>query len=106
VMDTEIAESLFPKLASQSPRYWGQVNGITMLEELSYDLESGIWRRDWTVMRGEAVEHRTVTIRIYTYRELIALCREAGFTAFEAHPFLTQAGFKIGTSRLLLVATK
>jgi uncharacterized protein YqjF (DUF2071 family) len=47
-----------------------------------------------------------VATRLYTYRELIALLRSAGFTACEGYTWLSIVPFMMGAPRLLMVATR
>jgi 2-polyprenyl-3-methyl-5-hydroxy-6-metoxy-1,4-benzoquinol methylase len=104
VFDTQIAETLFPKLHVN--RDWVQVGDIRVLEERTYDPATALWRRDWTLIRGDRVETPSITIRIYTYRQLSELLSEAGFSAIKAYSFLSQMPFKLSAQRLLMVAVK
>jgi hypothetical protein len=49
--------------------------------------------------------HR-LSIRIYTYRELVEMFRRAGFDTIEGFNTATGEPFKTGSPRLTMVATK
>ena len=104
LLDTQIAETLFPRLGDR--RDWVMLGDILALEERTYELETGRLRLQWSFRRGAEVEDAALRIRIYTYRELCALLTEAGFGAFEAYSFLSEAPFKPTAQRLLLAAVK
>jgi SAM-dependent methyltransferase len=76
VLETHIAESLLPRY---QPRGWHRVGDVLVLEERSLDLERGRIVCDWTFVRDGKTEQSRTSIRLYTYRELCALVREAGF---------------------------
>ena len=76
------------------------------VQERRFDLRSGRIEAVWTTVTDtESVSQKT-SIRIYSYRELEDLLREAGFNEFEALVTGTGEPFEVGSPRLGLVARK
>jgi hypothetical protein len=97
-------ETIFP---SYRDRLWRAAGEILVLTENQYDHESGRIDADWTVVApGGQRETRHSSIRLYTYRELVALLRAAGFAHVEGFDAEDLEPFALGASRLWLVATK
>ncbi|MCG8408249.1 MAG: class I SAM-dependent methyltransferase [Phycisphaerales bacterium] len=104
VIDTgTLAESILPTL---EPRNWYAAGDIIMLIENHYDHTAGRLNTDYTFIRDGTTEKRSSSHRVYTYRELSQLLREAGFAHFEAFGDADQKPFQLGSPRLLLVAEK
>jgi cyclopropane fatty-acyl-phospholipid synthase-like methyltransferase len=105
-LDTLVAESLYPKFRERDWSYSGEGPARRrVLEERRFDCATGRVESTWTVIGDDEQRSRDVSIRIYTYRELEALLRAAGFDRFRA---LDDAGapFALGSARLWLVAGK
>jgi SAM-dependent methyltransferase len=103
LIDTHVAESLFPRFPA---RNWNQIGDLTVLEDCNYDHVQGRFERIWTFIRGEQVERRHLSLRLYTYRELIGLLESAGFAKCEGYSLLSATPFALGAPRLNLVARK
>lgn len=104
MLDTHVLESLLPRLAR---REWTELSDSTLvLEERGYDHETGSMTRRWRVIADGQVEHSTLSIRIYSYRELVALLEAAGFAACTGYQWMSIAPFVPGTNRLVMVATR
>jgi cyclopropane fatty-acyl-phospholipid synthase-like methyltransferase len=102
--DCAIAETFLPDLPERSRRQHGDID---VLVEWYYDARQGRVDRDFTLIRGEIVEHRRISMRLYTQREVDRLLRAAGFRAVAWHPLDGDGPFQIGTrERPIVVATK
>ncbi len=102
VIDTgTVAESLLPTFLA---RRWYKVGDIVMLIENQYDHAAGRLETEYTFIRNGLTDIRRGSQRVYTYRELIELLRQAGFRGVEG--FASPAGepYKLGAPRLLLAA--
>ncbi len=104
-LDTPLLETLLLD-AVQEPRVWERAGDLLALEERSYDHESGRLESSWTFIRGGQREVRNMSIRLYTYRELIAMLEQAGFRLHEAYGDLDLTHFELGAPWLYLVTTK
>ncbi len=104
VFDTHIAETLLPHLFRRDWQCLG--DDLIIMEERAYDHAAGIVTRRWIVVRDGHTEHSSLTMRLYTYRELVALVKAAGFASVEDHGWLNLLPFTMASPRLVLVATK
>lgn len=103
LVETHIAETLLPRFQE---RDWGRVGDTFVLQERTYDHLGGRIDAGWTLLREGRTEKRSSSIRLYTYRELCQLLRQAGFEKCEGYETLTQEPFKLGSRRLTLRSTK
>ena len=104
-LDTPLLETLLLDTV-QEPRIWETVGNLLALQERSYDHESGRLESTWTFIRDGEREVRNTSIRLYTYRELVALLERAGFGLHEAYGDLDLTPFEWGAPWLYLVATR
>jgi len=102
VIDTHCLEGLLPRYQEFGA---SRVKDVLMVEERKLDLETSRIEVDWTFVRGQEVDRRHSSIRLYSLRELEDLLRRAGFVAFETFGSLKREPFKPGT-RLYLVARR
>ncbi len=104
VMDTGLtAEGLFP---SFQERRWLQIGDILFLSHGRYDPVRSRIDTEYTFIRNGKVDTRSATMRVHSYRELCRLLEDAGFGDCEGYSSLSQEPFKLGSPRLLLVASK
>lgn len=104
VMDVPaVAESLLPTFQE---RRWFEMGGITLLIDGRFDHEQSRTFTEYTFIRDGKAEKRPSSQRIYTYYELSNLLNEAGFEIGLAYSSLNEEPFKLGSPRLLLIATK
>jgi len=78
---------------------------MRVLQESRFDHDSGRIGTTWTFQRNGHEETRTISIRIYTYRELRTLLEAAGLSVVSATDNAGQP-FELGQSRLWLVTQK
>jgi SAM-dependent methyltransferase len=70
------------------------------------DLESGRVESEWTFVESGRERTSHASLRLYSYRELCAMLREAGFDRIEGFDSKSGQPFAPGAKRLALVATK
>ncbi len=98
-----IAESLFPNFRE---RLEMDVSGLHFVAENRYDPLQATVENRFTVARTGRSETRPARHRVYTCREVIGLLDTAGFGEFEALGSWEGEPFKLGSPRLLVVATR
>ncbi len=104
VLDTGyVAETLLPILQE---RAWYPIGDMIMLAHRRYDPFEGRLHVEYTFIRGGETELRSMSARIHTCREVIRLLDQAGFTDVRAYGSLAREPFRLGSHRLLMVATK
>lgn len=103
LLETHVVESLLPQWEATQWRWAGEV---AVGESRRFDHESGRVLTDWMLAGPDQRQTRSSSIRIYTYRELVALVRGAGFDEIEAFGSPDLEPFELGASRLLLLARK
>lgn len=104
VMDTHIIETMLPGI---NRRDWTRLeDGTLVLERRAYDhITSSVIRR-WTVIGEHERAEAVITVRLYTYRELVALLESAGFTACQGYAWLSIVPYMYGAPRVVMVATR
>jgi cyclopropane fatty-acyl-phospholipid synthase-like methyltransferase len=104
VLDTGyVAESLLPVLQE---RAWYSFDDLIMLAQRRYDPVEGRLHVEYTHIRDGATDRRSMSARIHTCREVCRLLEGAGFTDLQAYGSLAKEPFRLGSHRLLMVATK
>ena len=82
------------------------VGDMLFLRDGRYNHVAGRIETEYTLIRGGKVEKKPWTQRVYTFLELCRLLETAGFKDIQGYASLTLEPFKLGSRRLLLVATK
>jgi len=104
LIDTPTPETIFPRFRE---RRWSFAGDVLLLTENRYDHQTGRIDGEWTIVSPDGHrETRHSSIRLYAFRELSALLRDAGFEQIEGFDADTLESFGFGASRLILVATK
>jgi SAM-dependent methyltransferase len=98
-----ITEVLLPVLQD---RAWYPIGDILTLAERRYDPVQGRLHVDYIWIRDGRTEKRSMSARIYSYREVARLFEGAGFTDLQGFGSLTGEPFKLGSKRLLMTGTK
>jgi SAM-dependent methyltransferase len=104
-LDTPLMETLLHGIVDE-PRVWTEVGDLLALEERGFDHETGRLDSAWTFIRDGVREVRDMSIRLYTYRELVAMLEEAGFGEHQPYGSLEFEPFELGAPWLYLVTTK
>ena len=97
------AELLLPQFRE---RHEMTVGDIRFEAVNRYDHETGWMENRYTVTRGAAEEIKAARHRIYTWRELDAMLSRAGFSKRRSFGSLEGEPFRLGSSRLAIVATR
>jgi SAM-dependent methyltransferase len=98
-----ITEALLPHLQERS---WYPLGDLLFLAHRRYDHVTGRLHVEYTWVRDGKTETRSMSARVYSYRELTQLLAAAGFIDVEGFDSLAGEPFKLGSQRLLLTATK
>jgi SAM-dependent methyltransferase len=104
LIDTQVTESMFPRFQERRWVWLDRTKAKRLLEEARWDFETGRVDAEWTFLEGGTARVSSSSIRMYSYRELCGLLREAGFRKFEGFETLTGNPFSLGAQRLSLVA--
>lgn len=104
-LDTPLLETLLLD-AVREPRVWKKTGELLALEERAYDHENGRLESRWTFISDGQREVRDMSMRLYTYRELVTMLEQAGFGLHEAYGDLDLTPFELGAPWLYLVTTK
>jgi SAM-dependent methyltransferase len=83
-----------------------QLKDIHFVGENRYDPETGWIDNRYTVTRHDRSETRVAAHRVYTYRDIARMLEEAGFGECEGLGSLDGEPFRLGSSRLILIASK
>lgn len=104
VFDTHVAETMLPHLGQ---RPWERVgDDLLVLEERDYDPATAVLTRRLIIVGQGRTARLDLSLRLYTYRELLTLLAAAGFAACEGYSWLSLVPFMMGAPRLLMVATR
>jgi SAM-dependent methyltransferase len=98
-----VMEHLLPVLQERAEYPMGD---IVMLAERRYDHTESRLHVEYTLTRGAQTEKRSMSARIYSYRELVSLLEAAGFADVQGYGSLTREPYRLRAGRLLVVATK
>lgn len=98
-----MAETLLPNFREKIE---AEVSGIRFRAENRYDPESARVENCFTVSRGQEEVSRLASHRVYTYRELASMLRDAGLKIVAAFGSLSGEPYGLGCHRLLLVARR
>jgi SAM-dependent methyltransferase len=97
-----VMEHLFPILQERSDY---PVGDMLMVAERCYDPAESRLHVAYTLTRGAETEKRSMSARIYSYRELVSLLEAAGFTNVRGYSSRTREPVRLG-GRALMIATK
>ena len=103
VMDAILIEGL---MRSYRPLDTRKLAGGFLIEERDFDIITSRINVEWTFLSEEKKFTRTSSIRLYTYRELIAMFEKAGFTKFLPYGGYNGEKFSLKNLRLNLCAIK
>ena len=98
-----VMETLLPVLQERS---WYPLGDMLMLSQRRYDPADSRLHVEYTLIRGSQTEKRSMSARIYCYREIVSLLTWAGFTQIHGYGSLAKDPFRLGSGRALMIATK
>lgn len=99
------AETLLPVFQPERTTSLDDGGGNQLRQKDRLDLEAGRVESEWTFVENGRERTSHASLRLYNYRELCALLREAGFEHIEGFDSRTGLPFGPGAKRLALVAT-
>ena len=79
---------------------------MLMLSQRRYDPADGRLHVEYTLIRGSQSDKRSMSARIYSYREVVGLLASAGFTRIEGYGSLAKEPFRLGSRQALMIASK
>ncbi len=88
------------------PNSWHEIGDILMLRRARYLPAESRAETDYTMIQGGRTEKKTASYRIYTYRQLMELLREAGFARVEGLGSHAGEPFAWGSKGLYLIASR
>jgi SAM-dependent methyltransferase len=106
LLDLHVTESLYPIFSERHWTWATHYPPVRIVEERRLDLESGRVESSWLFVGPETSVERSLSIRLYSYRELRDLLLGAGFSACRAFESGKLEAFKLGSRRLAMVAEK
>ena len=83
-------------------RAWFSLDDLLFLVDTSYDPATACCTSSYTLIRGDRTERQQAVYRIYTYRELLQLFAEVGFTSVQTFGSLGRDPFGLGSAGLWL----
>jgi SAM-dependent methyltransferase len=104
VLDSSyVLEILLPSLQE---RAWYPLGDILMLADRRYDPASGRLHVEYTLVSEGKLDRRSMSARLYSYREIVGLLEDAGFTVLQGYGSLDRGPFRIASGRLLMTAER
>jgi len=100
LLETMVAETLLPRFQE---RGWTKFGDVLALEERSLDHAEGRLVSNYTLIGKGVVERKSISMRIYTYREVCSMFKEAGLHDLQSYGSLAAEPFKLGSRRLYLI---
>jgi len=100
---SKAAECLFPAFRE---RHSFEKAGVRFEAENRYEPRTGRIENRYTLIRGETVETKLASHRLYTASQVCGLLEEAGFAVEELHGSTADAPFVLGSPQLLITASR
>jgi cyclopropane fatty-acyl-phospholipid synthase-like methyltransferase len=100
---SSVAENVLPQIKKHTEM---QIGDIRFIEDNLYDHALSRLETDYTFVRGDRVEKKFGSHRIYTYREFANLLTAAGFVDVESFGSVGGEPFAFGSQGLFFVARK
>jgi cyclopropane fatty-acyl-phospholipid synthase-like methyltransferase len=83
-----------------------ELGDLHIHERRRYDHEEGRVETEFTISKGERVERRETSVRVYSYRELTGLLEDAGFEDPRGFDTVSGEPFELGARRLCIVSRR
>ena len=106
LIDIKSAETLLPEFIPEQVHALDDSGSCQLRHNVRIDFETGRTEGEWTFVENGRTRTVHSSLRLYNYRDLSALLREAGFDDIEGFDSKTGQPFGLGARRLALVATK
>lgn len=85
---------------------WYPMGDLYCLHDTVYDPATAILTSTYILIRGTQIEKKQAHYRIYTYREILSLLRDAGLTPVETFGTLERGPFVLGSDSLYVVSRR
>jgi SAM-dependent methyltransferase len=105
LLDTPLLETRLPEMIAEE-RVWWPVGDLLALEERTFDHVTSRVQSQWTLLRDGQREQKSLSLRLYTYRELAQMLEAAGFSEHRAYGSLEWEPFELGAPWLYLLTRK
>lgn len=102
LLETMVAETLLPRFQD---RGWTRLGSVLALEERSFDHAEGRLVSNYTLIGNGVIENKSISMRIYTYREVCSMFKDAGLHDLHSYGSLAAGPFRLGSRRLYLIGT-
>jgi SAM-dependent methyltransferase len=101
--DFKAAESLLPNFREAHEM---RVGDLEFRARNRYVPETGTMESSYEITRGDVVENKRAVHRIYTFREISQMFRDAGFGDLDSFGSIAGDPFRLGSPTLLVVAIR
>ena len=105
LLDTPLIETRLPEMESEA-KVWWQAGDLLALEDRSFDHVNSRVESEWTFVHRGQIGKKSLSLRLYTYRELCSLLELAGFGNHLAYGTVDLEPFALGSTWLYMVTTK
>ena len=105
LLDLHTSETVLPFFRPEQVTPLDDSGANELRENARIDFETGRVEADWTFVESGRARSVHSSLRLYSYRELCLLLREAGFDRIEGFDSKTGKPFALGAKRLGLVAS-
>jgi SAM-dependent methyltransferase len=95
------AEGVF---TNRLEKKWFPLGDVLFLVDTEYDPAAGVLTSHYTIVRDGRTESKSAHYTVYSFRELVGMLRQAGFTVAHAHGSLKKDLFRIGSPGMWLTA--
>ena len=97
LLDTPLVETRLPEMEAEA-RVWWPAGDLLALEDRRFDHVNSRVESEWTFVHHGQIEKKSLSLRLYTYRELCCLLEQAGFGDHLAYGTLDLEPFSLGSS--------
>ncbi|MCX6829673.1 MAG: methyltransferase domain-containing protein [candidate division Zixibacteria bacterium] len=89
-----------------SPNDWSRVGKIKILEERSFDYRTSRSKGIWHFIKDSGESSYEVTIRVYSYHELVRMLEKAGFADIEGYGTTKEEPISRDHRMMFIIGTK
>jgi hypothetical protein len=93
-------------MANYQPRDWQEIAGVKSMEERYFDFRTSINYGTWHFIKGGKEESFKLTIRMYSFHELIAMFKSVGFTDIEGLGSVKEDPVSRDKQMMFIIGTK
>ncbi|UCE65691.1 MAG: class I SAM-dependent methyltransferase [Candidatus Zixiibacteriota bacterium] len=93
-------------MANYQPRGWEEAAGVKSMEERFFDYRTSINYGTWHIIKDGKEETFKLTIRMYSFHELIAMFESVGFTDIEGYGSMKDEPISRDKGMMTIIGTK